>query len=133
MPIFVGAQLLSFAILSCSDWLRLSESPGPSSFQPVSPEELKMTSEPKAPGAPAIILFREVDRDDRGLTAHEDVYFRIKILTEEGRKYADIEIPFFKEARQASSISTREPSSPTAQSSTSAARRSISRSSRRGA
>lgn len=65
-------------------------------FQPVSPDELKMTSEPKAPGAPAIILFREVDRDDRGLTAHEDVYFRIKILTEEGRKYADIEIPFYR-------------------------------------
>ena len=67
------------------------------SYQPVSPDELKMTSEPKAPGAPAIILFRQVDRDDRGLTAHEDVYFRIKILTEDGRKYADIEIPFFKE------------------------------------
>jgi len=66
-------------------------------YQPVSPDELKMTSEPKAPGAPAIILFREVDRDDRGLTAHEDVYFRIKILTEEGRKYADVEIPYFKE------------------------------------
>lgn len=66
------------------------------SFQPVSPDELKMTAEPKAPGAPAIILFREVDRDDRGLTAHEDVYMRLKILTEEGRKYADVEIPFFK-------------------------------------
>src|SRR5689334_1081596 len=66
-------------------------------FQPPSPEELKMTAEPKAPGAPAIILYRQVDRDDRGQTAHEDVYFRIKILTEEGRKYADIEIPFFKE------------------------------------
>lgn len=67
-------------------------------FQPVSPDELKMTSEPKAPGAPAIILYRQVDRDDRGLTAHEDVYIRIKILTEEGRKYADVEIPYWKEA-----------------------------------
>ncbi len=56
-----------------------------------------MTSEPKAPGAAAVILFRQVDRDDTGLTAHEDNFFRIKILTEEGRKYADIEIPFFKE------------------------------------
>ena len=37
-----------------------------------------------------------MNRDDRGKTAHEDVYFRIKILTEEGRKYGDIEIPFFK-------------------------------------
>jgi Domain of Unknown Function with PDB structure (DUF3857) len=67
------------------------------SFQPVSQEELRMTSEPQAPGAPAIILFRQVDRDDSGLTAHEDNYVRIKILTEEGRKYADVEIPFFKE------------------------------------
>jgi hypothetical protein len=65
-------------------------------FQPVSPDELKMTSEPQAPGAAAIILFRQVDRDDNGHTSHEDDYFRIKILTEEGRKYADIEIPYFK-------------------------------------
>lgn len=65
-------------------------------FQPVSAEELKLTSEPQASGAPAIILFRQVDRDDRGQTAHENDYFRIKILTEEGRKYADVEIPYFQ-------------------------------------
>jgi len=65
-------------------------------FQPISPEELKMTSEPQAPGAPAIILYRQVDRDDNGITSHEDNYLRVKILAEEGRKYADIEIPFFK-------------------------------------
>jgi hypothetical protein len=76
-------------------------------FQPVSPDELKMTGEPKAPGAPAIILFREVDRDDRGHTAHEDVYFRIKILAEEGRKYADIEIPFWKEQGNVINIHAR--------------------------
>ena len=35
-------------------------------FPLVSPEDLKMTSDPKAPGAPAIILFRGVDRDDNG-------------------------------------------------------------------
>jgi hypothetical protein len=66
------------------------------SFQPASPEELKMKDEPQAPGAPAIILYRQVDRDDNGRTSHEDNYTRIKILTEEGRKYADVEIPFFK-------------------------------------
>ena len=76
-------------------------------FQPVNPDELKMTTEPKAAGAPAIILYREVDRDDRGRTAHEDVYFRIKILTEEGRKYADIEIPFFKEEGSVVNIHAR--------------------------
>ena len=74
-------------------------------FQPVSQEELKMTSEPNAPGAPAVILYREVYRDDCGITCHstsvglmsadrfEHNYFRIKILTEAGRKYGDIEIP----------------------------------------
>jgi hypothetical protein len=65
-------------------------------FQPVSPDELKMTSEPLAPGASAIILYRQVDRDDNSRTSHEDEYFRVKILTEEGRKYADVEIPFYK-------------------------------------
>jgi hypothetical protein len=66
-------------------------------FQPVSQEELKMTSEPLAPGAPAIILYRQVDRNDNGRTSHEDNYVRIKILTEEGRKYANVELPFWKE------------------------------------
>src|SRR5271157_4471853 len=65
-------------------------------FQPISPEELKMTSEPLAPGAPAIILYRQVDRDDNGQTSHEYNYLRVKILTEEGRRYADVEIPFVK-------------------------------------
>jgi hypothetical protein len=65
-------------------------------FQPIPPEELKMTSEPQAPGAPAIILFRQVDRDDNGRTSNQFNYVRIKILTEEGRKYANVEIPFFK-------------------------------------
>jgi len=76
-------------------------------FQPVSPDELKMTSEPKAPGAPAIILFRQVDRDDNGYTSHEDNYIRIKILTEEGRKHADIEIPFFKDRENIVAVKAR--------------------------
>jgi Domain of Unknown Function with PDB structure (DUF3857) len=76
-------------------------------FQPVSPDELKMTSEPLAPGAPAIILYRQVDRDDNIQTPHEDNYFRIKILTEEGRKRADVEIPFWKESEEIVSIHAR--------------------------
>ena len=38
-----------------------------------------------------------VDQDDNGQTSHQYNYFRIKLLTEEGRKHADIEIPFFKD------------------------------------
>jgi Domain of Unknown Function with PDB structure (DUF3857)/Domain of Unknown Function with PDB structure (DUF3858)/Transglutaminase-like superfamily len=59
---------------------------------PITHEELKMTSEPKAPGAPAIYLYRQVDRDDNGPREYD--YARIKILTEEGRRYADVVIPY---------------------------------------
>jgi hypothetical protein len=76
-------------------------------FQPVNLDELKMTSEPEAPGAPAIILFRQVDRDDNGKTSHEDDYYRVKILTEEGRKYADIEIIFAKDQNNVINIHAR--------------------------
>ena len=79
----VGFLLSLFRHVSADEW------------QPVSPEELKMTSVPEAPGAPAVILYRQVDRDDSGRVPHEYNYVRIKILTDEGRKYADVEIPFF--------------------------------------
>ncbi len=66
-------------------------------FQPISPEELKMTSEPLAPGAAAIILYRQVDRDDSSSgKIREDNYYRIKVLSDAGRKFANIEIAFLK-------------------------------------
>ena len=76
-------------------------------FQPVSSDELKMTSEPLAPGVPAIILFRQVDRDDSGRPTVEDNYFRIKILTEEGRKYANVEVPFLKGMQDVVNVGAR--------------------------
>ncbi len=78
-----------------------------------------MTGEPLAPGAPAIILYREVQRDDCGITCHspnvglmsvdrfEENYFRIKILTEEGRKYANVEIPLPEEVGTIHSVNAR--------------------------
>lgn len=94
-----GRPCLTFiSLLLCLQGSLLCPKPARASgFQPPSPDELKMTEESLAPGAPAIILYREVERDDSGNTAHENDYFRIKILKEEGRKYADIEIPFYKE------------------------------------
>ena len=88
-------------------------------FQPVSQEELKMTSEPNAPGAQAIILYRELQRDDCGPTCHstsasfmsadrfENNYFRIKILTEAGRKYGDIEIPLWDGVGNVANVNAR--------------------------
>ena len=75
---------------------------------PLTPEELKMTSEPKAPGAPAVILYRQVDRDDSDPERpHEYNYVRTKILTEEGRKYADVEIPVLKQQWDVHHINAR--------------------------
>ncbi len=76
-------------------------------FRPISPEELQMTSEPAAPGAPAIILYRQVNRDDSGKNAREDDYFRIKILNEAGRKYGDIEIRFDRAMENVDNIHAR--------------------------
>lgn len=66
-----------------------------------------MTGDPHVPGAPAIILFREVDRDDNGVTSHEDNYIRIKILTDEGRKYGDVKISFDKDTENVDKIHAR--------------------------
>ncbi len=74
---------------------------------PIDPAELKMTSEPLAPGAPAIYLYRQVDRDDKSRAPSEYNYVRIKILTEEGRKYANIEIPFEKELYKVDGVRAR--------------------------
>jgi hypothetical protein len=74
-------------------------------WQPISPAELQMTSMPEAPGAPAVILYRQVDRDD--VANHQNTYVRIKILTEEGRKYANAEIPFFNGNESVHSIKAR--------------------------
>jgi hypothetical protein len=56
------------------------------------PEELQMTAEPTAPGAPAIFLYREEKADDK-IHIHT-TYVRLKILTEKGKQYADQEINY---------------------------------------
>jgi len=78
---------------------------GSENWLPITQEELKMTGEPKALGAPAIYLYRQVDRDDNEF--HEYKYARIKIFTEEGRKYADVEIPFVKGIENIKGIQAR--------------------------
>jgi Domain of Unknown Function with PDB structure (DUF3857)/Transglutaminase-like superfamily len=89
-PLFL---LVSLVALLCASVLASADNK-----PPITPEDLKATSEPLAPGAAAIILYRQVDRDDSGLAGFENNFVRIKIFKEEGRKYADIEIPYYKES-----------------------------------
>jgi hypothetical protein len=61
-------------------------------FAPPVPDELQMTSDPKAPGASAAYLeVKEIDDD----TLHYQLsYARIKILTEKGKELATVEVPY---------------------------------------
>src|SRR6266700_3259578 len=76
-------------------------------WQPISQEELKMTSMPEAPGAPAVYLYRQVDRNDSSRAASEYNYVRIKVLTEEGRNQANVEIGFHKGRTSITGIKAR--------------------------
>lgn len=61
-------------------------------FSPVSREELNMTSDPKAPQADAVYLYREESEDDPH--AFRTVYARIKVLTEAGKRAAVVHVSF---------------------------------------
>jgi len=99
-------RLFLFVCICCAYFLaRATRHVNADDWQPVSPAELEMTSVAEAPGAPAAILYRQVDRDD--VANHEYNYLRIKILTEEGRKYANVEIPFFNGNESIHSIKAR--------------------------
>ena len=63
-----------------------------SQFQAPTDDELKMTSDPKAPGADAVYLYREETTDfPQQLRSYNS---RIKVLTEKGKELATVQIPF---------------------------------------
>src|SRR3954451_9563464 len=62
-------------------------------FRNPTPAEKAMTGVDFAPGAAAVILNWTQVVDDRN--SYRTDYFRIKILTEEGKKYGDVEVPYF--------------------------------------
>jgi hypothetical protein len=61
-------------------------------FQEPSSEELKMTADPKAPGASAVYLYREEKTDDQA--SLHSLCERIKVLTEKGTELATVKIPY---------------------------------------
>jgi hypothetical protein len=76
-------------------------------WQQPTAEELSMSVQPEVPGADAVVLYREETTDDReesasGLDAYgsdaklnfHTLYERIKILTEAGKRYADVRIEY---------------------------------------
>src|SRR5215471_3186813 len=97
IPVMNSSPALAWAsaMLLMTAALFFGQAANADDWRPIPPEELKMTELPEAVGAPAVILYKEVNRND-GISPHEDIYVRIKVLKEEGRKYANVEIPFVK-------------------------------------
>jgi hypothetical protein len=76
-------------------WLLLGSFPAWAGAKWTEPtqEELKMTADPAAPGAAAMYLYFEQTVDD---IKHEHTFYaRIKILTEDGKQYADVTMSYF--------------------------------------
>ena len=74
-------------------------------WPPISKEELAISGDFANPGDPAIILSREVTTDDvKGISTE---YRRIKVLTDDGKKYGDIEVPYVAGASKVEDIQAR--------------------------
>src|SRR6266550_820752 len=74
-------------------------------WQPVPKEDLALKDNPANPGSSAMILERQIYTDDEKRFQTE--WVRIKIFNEEGRAYADIEIPYFAKVSTVENIRGR--------------------------
>jgi hypothetical protein len=74
-------------------------------FQQPTDDELKMTEDPKAPGAAAVYLNIEEVTDD---SYHfHSVYARIKVLQEKGKELATVEVPYERHETKVDDIEAR--------------------------
>src|SRR5277367_1885479 len=71
----------------------------------ITPEDLALKDNPAAAGSPAVILYYAVDTDNTNGT--ETISVRIKILQDEGRKYADVQIPYYEKQTHVEEIHAR--------------------------
>jgi hypothetical protein len=74
-------------------------------FKQPTAEELKMTDDPKAPGAAAVYLNIEESTNDE--VHFRSYYARIKVLTEKGKELATIDIPYYRTDSKITSIQGR--------------------------
>jgi hypothetical protein len=99
-----AARLFVFTFIAC--WfpakLRAQDQRG---WPVISPEDLVMKDNQAKPGSSAMILMKRESRDDvKGVW---QTFYRIKIFTENGRDYGDIEIPYVPNAFEVDDIFAR--------------------------
>jgi transglutaminase-like putative cysteine protease len=74
-------------------------------FQQPTAEELKMTADPKAPGAAAVYL--NIEETDNDPIHFRSVYVRIKVLQEKGKELATVELPYMHDDWKVTDIKAR--------------------------
>lgn len=86
IPYLLRGLILAFSAISPLSLL--------AQFQPLNPDELKMTSDAKAPGADAVYL--DYEESDNDSLHNQNYYARIKVLTEKGKDAATVELPAYR-------------------------------------
>lgn len=92
MSIYRWSILLVSSI--CLGFLLPNATSAADEWLPINPADLALKDNPASPGSHAMILYRE--EHTNSMQAFYTEYMRIKIFTEEGKKYGDVEIPFVK-------------------------------------
>ena len=98
LPKSVCMRPLLFLVLLAPTLLRAQ-------FQQPTDDELKMTADPKAPGAAAVYL-NVSEISDLDLKYHR-FYARIKVLTDKGKELATVELPYRKHMYNVADIKGR--------------------------
>jgi hypothetical protein len=95
----------AFAVLLLTYFPLQAFSQTAAEWKPVPAEELSLKDDPGMPGAAALLLDRDSHVDDE--KSFQTEYYRIKILKDEGRRFADVEIPYVPKVLEVSEIKAR--------------------------
>src|SRR5689334_7193237 len=82
---------LSFIVLASIFLFSSPRLPGMDDWQPITPEELKMTADPSHTAVAIILYHEEISDDNRH---HRYIYKRLKILTDKGKDRGSVELPY---------------------------------------
>lgn len=74
-------------------------------WPPIPPEDLELKDNPASPGSSAMVLLKREVRND--IKKYWETYYRIKIFTEKGLAYGNIEIPFVPKSVEVDQIAAR--------------------------
>jgi len=92
MKIACSRLRLLFALILACGWGSVAICQVPDTWQPIPKEDLALKDNPADPGSAAMILERQIYTDDE--LRLETEWIRIKVFTERGKDYADIQIPY---------------------------------------